>query len=272
MANPPSSFSKQSAIDALTTLGLSLGEAKTYATLVELGSALASTIARKANIPQPKIYGFLKKLETRGYVFRQEKRGAPDTFIAAPYEIVLDSLEGEISKKIRDAKRFFEETEKMQKTHEIEDLFAYYEGERAVYAGLSNIIGQICENAYIISFNKAMGPLIQELLLERKSEVEGLEIFYLELGQELWNLPVVKKLFGSRGFVDQLEFPCSFFTDVDFEKITAKSLNILLPAIEDFNSVLINIKHPLVFRLYLKLIKNILNAVDSNLVRFTNKN
>ena len=79
--NTPSSFSREKAIKALTSLELSLGEAKIYTWLVGEGPTHASTIASEADVLQPKVYGYLKDLVKRTFVIRQEKEGTPDTFI-----------------------------------------------------------------------------------------------------------------------------------------------------------------------------------------------
>ena len=45
----------------------------------------------------------------------------------------------------------------------------------------------------------------------------------------------------------------AFFTDVDFEKLNGRSFNIVFPAIAEYSTILINIKHPtaLIFQLQL---------------------
>ena len=73
--NTSSSFSREKAIKALTSLELSLGEAKIYTWLVGEGPTHASTIASEAGVLQPKVYGYLKDLVKRTFVTRQEKEG-----------------------------------------------------------------------------------------------------------------------------------------------------------------------------------------------------
>ena len=102
-----SSFSKEDTIKALTGLGLSLGEAKTYTSLVGEGSSQATNLAITAEVPQPKIYGYLESLVKKDFVPRQVKKGKPDTYTAVPYDSVIDTLENDISNKIRETKKYF---------------------------------------------------------------------------------------------------------------------------------------------------------------------
>ncbi|MBA3329673.1 MAG: hypothetical protein H0T39_02160 [Actinobacteria bacterium] len=55
------------ALAALVEAGLTLNEARSYTTLLRLGSATAAEVARAAGVPRPKVYEALRLLEQRGF-------------------------------------------------------------------------------------------------------------------------------------------------------------------------------------------------------------
>ena len=244
----------QVAIDALTSLGLSLGEAKTYVSLVRIGTSYASDVARFAEIPQPKIYGFLKSLEDKVFITRQGKSGKPDTFTATSYDIVLEMLQSQMSDKIDTATKFFKEVKKEKPTRAIEDLFAYYEGENAVLSGLDVIFESIEKNAIFVLLNEDDKRLLEHLFAKRRTDKKDIELFSLAIPAKVRNFPIFKRMMNSEGFKEYHdEGPTAFFTDVDLEKYSGKSFNIIFPPVDKYNTILINIKHPtaLVFQLRL---------------------
>ncbi|MCG3222564.1 MAG: hypothetical protein H7641_14380 [Candidatus Heimdallarchaeota archaeon] len=245
---------KQETIDALTSLGLTLGEAKTYVSLIRIGTSYASDVARFAEVPQPKIYGYLKSLEEKHFITRQEKSGIPDTFTATSYDIVLEMLQTQMKNKIETATVFFKETKKEKPTRAIEDLFAYYEGENAVLSGLDVIFENIEKNAIFVLLNEDDKRLLEHLIAKRKEINRKIKAYSLSIPDKVRNFPLFKKMMKSNGFKDyHEEGPTAFFTDVDLTNFTGKSFNIIFPPIDKYNSVLINIKHPtaLVFQLRL---------------------
>lgn len=78
-------------IDALTELGFSLYEAKTYAGLIGREPMTGYAIAKDTLVPQPKVYETLGRLVERGAV--QRVSGSPAKFVAVPPERVLSQLE-----------------------------------------------------------------------------------------------------------------------------------------------------------------------------------
>lgn len=73
--------------ERLRQLGLTEYQAKAYATLLALGSATATEIAGSSTVPQPKIYGVLKELETRGLV--ESALGPPARYRAVAIDAYL---------------------------------------------------------------------------------------------------------------------------------------------------------------------------------------
>lgn len=260
----PPSFSKDDAITALSSLGLARGEAKTYTSLVGMGPTHASTIARVADVPQPKVYGFLERLVERTFVTRQEKEGIPDTFMAVPYEIVIESLESQFQSKLKVANRYFEKVKEEQRTREVEDLFSYFEGKKAVYAGLKSIIDDVQTNVFFLLQSSKDEEIIQNLLTERKKSRPKIDILHLQSSERLQKVPPLRKLMKNEDFQDLLARKLSvFYVDVDFEKNSCSSMNMVFPAIEPFGQVLINVKHPIALYSQLQLISSIIDALQN---------
>ncbi len=249
-----SSFSKKDAIATLIKLGLSAGEAKTYVSLVTMDTLFASEIARAAEVPQPKVYGFLKSLEEKNFITRQEKSGRPDTFTATAFDIVVEKLTTDMEEMIANTKDYLEEANKAKATEQVRDLFAYYEGENAVISGLDVIISRMQRNAIFLFMNKKDKKHIENLLERKMKENKDIKIYTISIPKKLQLLPLFRNLAKSEKFKNYSENQLTaFFTDIDLENLTGKSLNIVFPAIEEYSRILINIKHPtaLIFQLQL---------------------
>ncbi len=258
------SYSKENAINALIALNLPKWEAKTYVALYGSDTSLASDIARVANIAQPKIYGYLNSLVEKTFVTRQIKEGSPDTFTAVPYDIVLDSLKSQVLMKADSAAKYFEETKRFQRTRNVEDLFSYFEGEKAVYAGLKGVIENIQKNVIILLLNPAEEAMIMGLLEDRKKTSTNLVIYQLAANGKVKKIPPIKKLLNTEGFKELLvKRPSMFFTDVDLTEATGSSLNISFPSLEDFPPALINIKHPIALHFQIQLYNSIYASLHS---------
>lgn len=254
---------KEDVIKALISLGLSSGEAKIYTTLMEIGTAHASTIAREADVKQPKVYGYLNDLAKRTFIIRQEKEGKADSFTAVPYEQVMKTLEKEISEKIDSANEYFKSIKEKEKVRQVEDLFAYYEGKKSVSAGLKTIIDRIEKNIVLVLVNVLDQKLLSTMIDERKKEIPTIEILQLTSSEKLFRIPPIKKLMNTEGFSSLLaRRPTMFYTDIDFESKTCSSMNILLPPIDDFSSALINIKHPVALHLQIQLLNGIYELLE----------
>lgn len=261
----PISFSKEEAINALTSLGLTLGEAKTYTALAGIGPTYASTIARLAKVPQPKVYGHLENLIQRTFVTRQTKEGVPDTFTAVPYELVIGSLEEEVTEKIKAATKYFEGVKDLQKTREVEDLFSYFEGDKAVFAGLKTVIGKIEKNVVLIITNTVHEKTLSELLKDRKKTNPKIKILHLDVKENMFmRAPPFKRLVKSNGFKGLMSNrPSIFYVDVDFENMSCSSMNMILPQKDEFGTALINIKHPIALHFQVQLVSSLLESFET---------
>ncbi|MDO8619075.1 MAG: helix-turn-helix domain-containing protein [Candidatus Daviesbacteria bacterium] len=103
-------------IKLLKQLGLEEKEIQTYLTLLSIGPAKATTIARESNIKRPSTYFVLDRLITKGLVSKSEDR-KKELFKAEEPEILLriakqesiraKNLEGSIKKLMQDLKKSY---------------------------------------------------------------------------------------------------------------------------------------------------------------------
>ncbi len=84
-------------IEKLEKFGLSQKEAKIYLTLLELGNAVVSDIAKQAGINRSTTYVLLKSLADRGFVGITERNGVK-IYAAASPERIIQHLEDSIKK------------------------------------------------------------------------------------------------------------------------------------------------------------------------------
>jgi len=258
-----SSFSKDEAIKTLTIFGLSLGEAKAYTALVGEGATHATYLAVRAEVPQPKIYGYLEGLVGKNFATRQVKKGKPDTFTAVPYDLVIEILKNEISTKIKETKRYFKAIKEKEKERQVEDLFSYYEGNKTVSAGLKTVIDNVQINIIIVLMNEIHEKQLSSLFSVHLKENPSIKILQLTVSDRIFKLPTIKKLVNTEGFISLLaKGPTMFFTDVDFEKKTSSSINLVLPPIDEFSSVLINVKHPVALHFQIQLFEGLFEMIE----------
>lgn len=62
---------QEESIQLMTSLGLTVLEAKVYLTLAKLGKATAKTIAKTSKVAQPDVYRVVSKLENQGLIERE---------------------------------------------------------------------------------------------------------------------------------------------------------------------------------------------------------
>ncbi len=71
--------------EAFKTLGFKEEEAKTYLSLLDIGSASGGALSKKMGIPRPTVYGYLDRLVNGGLVTQSLKRGVK-IFVPEPAE------------------------------------------------------------------------------------------------------------------------------------------------------------------------------------------
>ncbi|WFO74654.1 Rrf2 family transcriptional regulator [Desulfurococcaceae archaeon MEX13E-LK6-19] len=88
-------------IAKLKTLGLSSYEAKAYIILLREGVLTSTEIAKKAHIPQPRVYDVLHGLEEKGLIVSSE--GRPKLYRAIEPKTALQRLVEKIQEKIKES-------------------------------------------------------------------------------------------------------------------------------------------------------------------------
>jgi HTH-type transcriptional regulator, sugar sensing transcriptional regulator len=78
-------------IHQIQRLGLNQYEAKTYVTLVKLGSTNAYQISKASGVPRARIYEILNGLEQQGFVMKEEINDAIE-YSPLPVEVFLESV------------------------------------------------------------------------------------------------------------------------------------------------------------------------------------
>lgn len=79
----------------LEKLGLRDEEVKTFLYLIENGEQTAGNLAKKTGLSRPSLYGFLKKMQSSGFVIESQKNGVK-TFLASSKEKIQEVLTKEI--------------------------------------------------------------------------------------------------------------------------------------------------------------------------------
>ncbi|MHA2252348.1 MAG: TrmB family transcriptional regulator [Candidatus Kariarchaeaceae archaeon] len=250
---------REVAIDGLVHLGLPSGEAKSYVALVEIGSSEATPLAQLANVPQPKIYSYLKSLEQRGFVYKTHIRGKPNLYKPKSYSLVIDTLKESFDEKIDMTSTFLRDAEEMQELDNLKDYITYTQGKKAVDDGVKEIIQDLNQNCLIIDlgfYGSAIKKKIQarkniqiiSAIDEMKSNIETMCIF-----QKLMDIGVFKPIEPFQ--------PLILFSDVDFEKKVCKNTVIIAHSTETDEAIIVQITHEVITTFQLRLLLNIMDII-----------
>ncbi|MHA1911606.1 MAG: helix-turn-helix domain-containing protein [Candidatus Kariarchaeaceae archaeon] len=265
---------KKKAIEALIALGMSTGEAKTYAELVLRGPSEASPLAKAAGIHQPKIYSLLQSLESQSFIISQKIVNKANRFEAVSYGQVIEKLKKNITVYLEEATSFLKIAQEQQRKKPSDDIFAaFFEGDEATQVGLTNLFEKLEDNILVLANTRDI-PLLKKLLKKRPE----IKIYSYVVEEEFFEKAPITELLRDEKFSKILqERPSLIFEDVDFEKRTAKSINILLPDLERIKRgteapfpegfelaerALIHIKYPIAVLVYLGLILSSMDALE----------
>ncbi len=130
---------KQMLKDKLQELGFSEKEVKIYLTMLDLGSAVASDIAKKADLKRSTAYVILDSLASRGLTSVVERRGVQFYTPAPPEQIVtyLRNMSSRYASLADTAKKLIPELKITHKTHTKHtpkiQMFQGLEGIKTVY-------------------------------------------------------------------------------------------------------------------------------------------
>jgi len=171
----------------LSELGLSKREAKTYLSLLELGSTTVSHIVRKTGIPSSKIYEVLERLQRKGLVSYVLVGGVRHYQSSDP-KIILQQLD-EKREKIKKILPVLISKQKLAKKQSVE----LYEGQKAVFAMFANLIRYGRRNELYMVFsvgeeikNQKVHRFFKILSARRKARGMNVRLIRTERNRPSW--------------------------------------------------------------------------------------
>lgn len=253
-------------IQALTDLGMGRGEAKTYVALVTEGPEAATPLAKRAGVPQPKVYEYLRNLEERDFIMEYESNDRAKRYEAVSYHIVLRKLEEEIGRKIKSSQQYLEK-HAQQDREDTQSLVHVKVGKDSVHTKVEDMISKAKHNVLIIGNN-----YYQEFFQKMMSRYNHLDFRFLSLTEEpSWlasiKMRMVKKVRNK--FINEIEDiqPAYMAIDVDYENNTSPAVVVLTPAVEDEEPFITVFKHHLIAHFQIRLITTVLEVLrEQNLI------
>lgn len=250
---------REVAIDGLVHLGLPSGEAKSYVALVEIGSSEATPLAQLANVPQPKIYSYLKSLEQRGFVYKTHIRGKPNLYKPKSYSLVIDTLKKTFDEKIDVTSTFLKDAEEMQDQDSLKDYITYMQGKKAVDDGIKEIVRGLKHNCLIIDLG-FYGPFIKKKIQTRKN-IQIISVID-EMKSNIEKMSIFQTLMDTGLFKPIEPFqPLIMFSDVNFEKRVCESTVIIAHSTKSDEAMIVQITHEVITTFQLRLLLNIMDIV-----------
>lgn len=234
---------REQIVAKLTNFGLSINEAKTYVTLLQLGTSSASEISQQSGLPQPKIYGYLNALVSRNFAFVSDIDGKAKSYRAANPEFVI----AELQEKVKSDFAFLEE----ELSHLIPDedqisekrFYAITEGYQAIYRNIEHSVKSAERNIIVLSHGSYEKFLER---LKKKYAKKFIKHNYLKVP------PIMDMILKTR-FAEIMENyrPMIVIVDIDDENQNYSSILIAsgIMAKEGINEpVMVEITHPVVTR------------------------
>jgi len=161
----------------LQTLGFSEYEAKAYIALVSLGSPTAYEISDFTEVPYPKVYSVLAKLEKRGLV--EVSRGRPMRFRALPLKQALTTIKDSIIDRLELAtQKALEELEPIHKTISTRQALGTWNivGKRNVINKLKEIL-EYARTEILLSFPDVENSLLDSMTpILKRAKKRGVSI------------------------------------------------------------------------------------------------
>jgi sugar-specific transcriptional regulator TrmB len=252
---------REVAIDGLVHLGLPIGEAKSYIALVENGSSEATPLAQLANVPQPKIYSYLKSLEQKGFVYKTHIKGKPNLYKPKSYSLVIDTLKETFDEKINGTSAFLKQAEEKQDQDSLKDYITYTQGKKAVDDGIKDIIHNLKRNCLIIDLGQ-YGQFVRKQI-QAKGDIEIVSVID-QIKDITEKLPFIQTLGDSGTFKPIEPFqPLIMFHDVDFENRVCDGTTIIAHSTEYDEAIIIQVTHEVITTFQLRLLMNILDILNA---------
>ena len=146
---------------ALTELGFSQYEARTYVGLIGREPMTGYAIAKETLVPQPKVYETLGRLAERGAVVQVS--GSPAKFIAVPPDRVLNELERTFRQRLATVE--FEVSRMRQESADVQELRLYKQTHSwiTVVAAANDLISSATARLYVSGHGTHLEALAAEI-------------------------------------------------------------------------------------------------------------
>lgn len=147
--------------DALTSIGFSQYEARTYIGLIGRGPMTGYAVAKDTQVPQPKVYETLGRLVERGAVIQVSS--SPARFIAVSPARMLDELEASFRQRKANAEL---EISRITPPGGIQTLRTFTEERSwvAIAEAAKELIGQAKDRIYVSGQTAYLEPLADVLI------------------------------------------------------------------------------------------------------------
>jgi HTH-type transcriptional regulator, sugar sensing transcriptional regulator len=146
---------------ALTDLGFSQYEARTYAGLIGREPMTGYAIAKETLVPQPKVYETLGRLVERGAVLKVS--GSPAKFVAVPPARVLSQLETSFRQRMATVE--LEVSRMRRESSEAHEFRMYKESDSwiTIVSAANNLISGAAERIYVSGHGTYLDALAEGL-------------------------------------------------------------------------------------------------------------
>src|SRR5216683_2421591 len=170
-------------IAALTELGFSQYEARTYAGLIGREPMTGYAIAKDTLVPQPKVYETLGRLVERGAVLQVS--GSPAKFVAVPPDRVLSQLERTFRQRLATVE--LEVSRMHRESAEVHELRMYKESTSwiAIVRAANDLISAATERIYVSGHGTYLDALGEEI---SAADRRGVRIDVLCFGEPPFSL------------------------------------------------------------------------------------
>ena len=146
--------------DVLASLGLNDKETSVYLALVALGTAPASEIAKRTNLPRSTVQFTCQQLQRRGVISMVQRKNVY-LFSADDPRRLLSLVEFQqkmLERKREDAHRIIGELEQLRNPDTAVPRVRFYEGEEGIDAAWNSVLDDVKEGGEILGFVHPMEP------------------------------------------------------------------------------------------------------------------
>ena len=168
---------------ALTELGFSQYEARTYAGLIGREPMTGYAIAKDTLVPQPKVYETLGRLVERGAVLQVS--GSPAKFVAVPPDRVLSELERAFRQRLATVE--LEVSRMRRESADVQELRLLKEARSwiTVVTAANSLIGGATDRMYVSGHGSYLDALAEQI---QAADRRGVRIDVLCFGEPPFSL------------------------------------------------------------------------------------